>query len=186
MPDTNLQSFCEQLKKGPAFLFLGQRYLGLQSGTDPFLAEVLRKYTDTSTQTSYFDIFNSRAGQSPEAAIAWMEERCRRLSAPAWLRLVASFAWNGVYTSAVDSIWPSVFRNSWREVQPIFEESYKPRDPRNRSLLHCTFLFGCVNRTESGFRPPLRRSEWRNQKQIAVSLARRLTDLVTPLGTLVV
>lgn len=186
MADSNLQSFCDQLKRGPAFLYLGQNYLRLQSGDDPFLREVLRKYGDGDEKRSYFDLFDSRLSESPESAIAWMEERCRRLSPPEWLKLVASFAWNGVYTSAIDSIWPSVFRNPWREVQPIFEESYKPRDPRNRSLLHCTFLFGCVNRTDAGYRPPLRRSEWRHQRQIAVSLARRLTELVTPLGTLVV
>ena len=183
---TNLQEFCLQLKKGPAFLFLGQDYFRLQTGADPFLAEILRKYRDGGAARSYFEIFESRADDSPESAVAWMEERCRRLSTPEWLTLAASFPWNGVYSSAIDSIWPAAFRNSWRDVQPVFEESYKPQDPRNRFVLHCTFLFGCVNRTDLGFRPPLRRSEWRQQKQIAISLARRLPELVSPLGTLVV
>jgi hypothetical protein len=51
--DSSLQEFCEQLKRGPAFLYLGQDYLRLQSGNDPFLGEVLRKYGERCVSRSY-------------------------------------------------------------------------------------------------------------------------------------
>ncbi len=39
------EDFYSQLKRGPAFLMLGQSYLAAESGTDPFLKEILRKYS---------------------------------------------------------------------------------------------------------------------------------------------
>ena len=40
----DVTEFCKSLEKGPAFLFLGQDYLRLESDKDPFRSEVLRKY----------------------------------------------------------------------------------------------------------------------------------------------
>jgi len=185
--EARLDDFYRRLKRGPAFLLLGQNYLRLESGVDSFLSEVIRKYGGASAEKETYDeILDSGAVSSPESALAWMDDRCRRLSVPRWLKTAASYLWNGVYTSAIDSIWPSCFRTSWREIQPLFEEKYRPSDPRNRSLLHCTFLYGCVNRAEEGERPPLTRFDYRKRKQIAISLARRLPEAITPMGVLAI
>jgi hypothetical protein len=161
--------------------------LGLETGIDPFLSEILRKYgRQGEEKTSYHNILDGGAAYSVEAALAWMDERCRHLSAPEWLKTVAGYAWSGIYTSAIDSIWPACFRTSWREIQPVFEEKYKPSDPRNRRLLHCTFLFGCVNRTEEEERPPLTRFAWNDRRHVAVALTRRLPEAITPLGVLAI
>jgi hypothetical protein len=64
------------------------------------------------------------------------------------------------------------------------KKKYRPRDPRNKSILHCTYLFGCVNRTDPGERPPLNKSEWRSRRQVAIALTRRLPELLTPRGVL--
>jgi hypothetical protein len=185
--ETELEDFYGRLKRGPAFLFLGQDYLRLESGLDSFLSEVIRKYgAAVGENPTYHEILDSRAAKSPESALAWMEERCRRLSVPDWLKIIASYPWSAVYTSAIDSIWPASFRTSWREIQPMFEEKYKPSDPRNRSLLHCTFLYGCVNRVEEAERPPLTSFEFRKRRQIAVGLVRRLPEAMTPMGVLAI
>jgi len=182
-----VKEFCNFLKRGPAFLFLGQDYLQLESGKDPFLSEILRKYGKISADLSQYSlIFEGEAKSSGESALAWMQERCSRLSIPQWLKTVASFNWNGVYSSAIDVIWSSAFRSEWRELQHIFEEKYEPIDPRNRLKLHCTYLFGNVNRTEEEERPPLTEVEFLTRKQIAVALARRLPEILTPLGVLVI
>lgn len=179
--------FCKSLEKGPAFLFLGQDYLRLESDKDPFLSEVLRKYGETSTSPSHYSqIFEGNAQNSSEASLAWMQELCSRLSTPKWLKTIASYAWSGVYSSAIDVIWPNVFRSNWREVHHIFEEKYKPLDPRNRSKLHCTFLFGNVSRTEEGERPPLTEIELLTRNHTAIALAGRLPEIITPFGVLVV
>ena len=52
--------------------------------------------------------------------------------------------------------------------------------------LHCTFLYGCVNQTERESRPPLNSIERLARKQVAVALARRLPEAVTPMGTIVI
>jgi hypothetical protein len=106
-----------------------------------------------------------------------MEERCRRLTPPESLQTLTPYPWSGTYTSAIDSIWPQVLRNSWRDLQPAFEESYSPRDFRGKTTLHCTFLFGCVNRTEAGFRPSLKEAEWGQQKQVALECPAFLTSI---------
>lgn len=177
----------QQLKQGPAVLLLGQKYLQLESGEDSFLSEILRKYGQSAPQSAdYFQIFDTNANNSIESSLAWMQERADRLSVPAWLATVAEYAWSGVFTSAIDTIWIRAFRNEWRTLQPLFEEKFNPPDPRNRSNLHCTFLFGNVGRVEAAERPPLNRFELLSRKQVAVALARRLPEIVTPFGLLII
>jgi hypothetical protein len=175
------------MNRGPTILFLGQGYLRLGADRDPFLDEALRKFGKAQDSSAdYFSLLDSSAAANIQAALAWMDERCRRLSAPDWLKIVAGHEWSSLYLSAIDSIWQASFRLSWRELHPLFEEKYRPADPRNRAVLHCTYLFGSVNRAEETERPPLTRFDFMKRKQIAVALARRLPELVTPLGTLII
>lgn len=140
-----LDKFYEHLKRGPALLFLGQRHLAIESGQDPLLSEILRKYGGGGNRVlSYHQIFEGEAGKAPSVALAWMHERCKRFSASESTKIISEFVWSSLYTSAIDVVWYPTFRKEWRELQPIFEESYKPSDPRNRFKLHCTFLFGCA------------------------------------------
>ena len=185
--EQKFDDFYRSLQRGPAFLLLGQAYLGAETGVDPFLSELLRKFGATSDISSHYRaLLESEAGISPEASLAWMDELCRRISTPDWLKTVASYSWSGVYASAIDSVWPTEFRTSWRDVYPLFEEKYKPENPRNRLVLHLTFLYGCVNRSDEAERPPLVPFELTKRRQVALGLARRLSEEVTPFGTLVV
>ena len=184
---TEPAEFVERLNRGPAVLFLGQGYLSLETGADSYLHEILRKFGPAGLEEeSYFSLLDGTMANSPDVSLAWMDERCRRLSTPDWLNSVSRYAWSAVYSSAFDSIWQNTFRSEWREVHPILVEKYRSGDPRNRHRLHCTFLYGCVNRTSEDDRPPLSRFEWGKRRQVAVALARRLPDDVTPLGTLVI
>lgn len=173
-------------RKNPAFLFLGQNYLSLDSGRDHFLAEILRKYNNGEEPTDYKQIFLGEAHKSKELTLAWMHERCSRFSPPQWLEIVAKFPWNGVYTSAIDEIWTRAFRSEWREIQPIYDLDFDPSEPRNRSRLHCTFLYGCVNQTEANKTPPLKKLELTRRNQVATNLASKLKELITPLGVFII
>jgi len=176
-----------KLTQGPAFLFLGQDYLRLESGKDPFLSEVLRKYGKTSTQPpDYKQIFQGEAKNSTEEAFHWMRERCKRFPVPEWLKTVASFAWNGVYASAIDDIWLEALNTEWRELQPVVNEKIKPTPARKN--LHCTFLFGKLNWPDDDKtgQPPLSKVNFTRRKPVAVQLAARLPELITYFGVLVI
>jgi hypothetical protein len=174
-----------RLKTGPAFLLLGQNYLKLESGRDPFLSEILRKYGGLGDD--YTQILTGRASTTTEISLAWMQERCERFPSPEWLDTVANFAWSGIYTSAIDTIWRKAFQNSWREIQSIYDsETLNPSDPRNRHRLHCTFLYGCINQTDKNKRPPLDEHELDIRDSVATTLALRLPELITPFGTIII
>ena len=183
---TDLYGFWQQLSRGPAVLFLGQAYLGSESAADPLLLELQKRYGGSSTSPKYNQLWESVEGQSSEAALTWMSELCRRLPSPQWLQSVANFPWNSVFSSAIDPIWLTTFRNEFREVAPIYDDEYFPRDPRNRRVLHCTFLFGSLNQTEPKLRVPLSQFEFFSRKMTAGNLLRRLSDTVTPLGVLAI
>ncbi|MEN6293567.1 MAG: hypothetical protein ABFD07_16330, partial [Methanobacterium sp.] len=176
------------LKKGPAILFLGQDYLRLESGSDPFLSEIIRKYGPnfSSKSSQYNLIFESNAQNSVEFSLSWMHERCNRITPPQWLNIVAEYSWNSVYTSAIDIIWQTVFRNEWRELHPIFDDKYFPNDIRSPSRLHCTYLYGNVSRSEEIERPPLDFISFASRESVVVSLANRLPEIVTPFGVLII
>ena len=182
----DLREFWDQLNKGPATLFLGQNYLRVDTGTDPLLVEIQNRFGGATTRPSYDLLLNGNANQSTDAALTWIFERCRRLSPPEWLQSVAGFPWNSVFSSAIDPVWLQAFRNEWREVAPIYDDEYFPRDPRNRRVLHCTYLFGSLNQTETRLRPPLSQFEILSRRQVARNLVQRLPDILTPLGVLAI
>jgi hypothetical protein len=176
-----------KLTQGPAFLLLGQDYLRLESGRDPLLSEVLRKYGKVGVEPpDYRQILEGEAQKSSEEALDWMGERCRRFLIPEWLKIVASFQWNGVYTSAIDDICLKAFEAPWRELQPVANEKIKPT--ASRTNLHYTFLFGKLNWPDDDKtgQPPLSRREFNNRKPVAVKLADRLPELITYFGVLVI
>ncbi|MFC1923570.1 hypothetical protein ACFLY4_09825 [Chloroflexota bacterium] len=185
-PNTELY---ERLAHGPSVLFLGQHYLSLESGKDPFIEDTVRKFGPTGVLSPLYNhMLEGNASANIESSLALMYNRCERLSIPEWMKVVASYAWSSVYTSAIDTLWYRAFRSSWRELFQLFEEPYKPLDPRSRTQLHCTFLYGCINRPSDdiGERPPLTERELRNRSQEAIVLARRLPEILTPFGTLMI
>lgn len=184
---SDLGPFYQKINRGPAFLFLGQAHLGLESGRDPLLSDSLAKYGPvTESALGYRQLFYTSAVADIDSALAWITGRAAQLSVPDWLKTVAQYPWSGVYSSAIDPIWPTAFRNDLRTVSRVFEEGYRPGDPRNRLTLHCTYLFGSVDRPEPAERAPLTYFDFVARRPAALSLGRRLTDDVTPLGTLVI
>jgi len=81
--ESRTQEFLSRLRRGPSTLLIGQRYLRLETGVDAFLAEIVRKYeVKAGSRSGYHQILDSAAAQSAEAALAWMDERCRRYRYP--------------------------------------------------------------------------------------------------------
>lgn len=185
MSDKRLDLFVK-LKTGPAALFLGQNYLQLESGTDPFLSAIIQKYGNDSHELDYHQILRGIAHESIESSLPWMYQLSKRIAIPNWLKTVSGYAWCNVYTSAIDVVWPRAFISKWRELEYLFEEKYNPANPRNRLRLLCTFLFGNVGRSDENERMPLTDIEFIKRQQVAISLARRLPEILTPFGTLII
>lgn len=182
--------FYAQIQQGPAFLLLGQQYLQLESGSDPFLAEIVQKFgPHARPATGYSQLlsfFTRESSVDLEAALAWMHGRSEHITVPEWLKHVASFSWNGVYTSAIDAIWSKAFQSEWRTLQPLLNSDYEPSNPRNRANLLCTYLFGCINRIEEAERPPLTARAFARRKRVALDFLGRLPEILTPFGTLLI
>jgi hypothetical protein len=171
------------IKRGPCVLFLGQRYSSLESGKDAFLEATLRKFGSNS-QSGAID-YNTLFDLSLEKdAENWMHRLCERISVPDWLETLALHSWNAVYSSAIDCVWPRVFRSPWRDLERIYRDRYEPRDPRNKFKLHCTFLFGSVDRVEDEERAPLTEFAYQEREEVAIRLAARLPGILTPMGLL--
>src|SRR6184192_963789 len=95
--------FLARLERGPAFLLLGQGYLRLGGGVDAFLSEIAKKYGSSGDPAGGYDlVLDNKAVAGKDAALAWMDERCKRLAVPDWLSVVTGYAWSGVYSSAID------------------------------------------------------------------------------------
>jgi hypothetical protein len=79
--ERDIEEFYERLQAWPPVLFLGQQYLALESGSDVFLAEVVRKFGRVSNESvaTYAQVLGGEVFNSPqgiESSLAWMEERC--------------------------------------------------------------------------------------------------------------
>ncbi len=180
--------FYAQIRQGPVFLLLGQHYLRQESGSDPFLLEIVHKFGSNDQPVTGYDhllsLFQGKPQSDLDAALAWMHRRSDHIAIPLWLKIVADLSWNGVYTSAIDTVWPKAFQSDWRTLQPLLDSDYEPSNPRNRLQLLCTYLFGCVNRMEDPERPPLTARELARRKREALSFLGRLPEILTPFGTL--
>lgn len=185
-----VSDFCERLARehAPVFLLLGQNHLKLGARSDVFLDAILSKYDmgGAIDGHGYSRIFNTRIRENFDASRAWISDRANLLVAPAWLESVAEYAWSGVLTSSFDGLLNRAFRNDWREVQPITSPDLQPLDPRNRTNLHITYLYGAIERNERSHSSPLDLFELTLREPSASALLQRLPESLTPFGTLVI
>lgn len=183
--DSGTERFVERLDRGPASLLLGQRHLALGGSSDPLL-EVVRRKLDVANEAGGYSVLLGHQVATQTGFLDWLYERSRRFAVSEHLEVIAQYPWVGVWSSAIDSVWADAFEKSWREVQKVFAETYRPPDPRNRHRLHCTFLYGSVTRSDPDERVPTTRVEYLQRRAIAQALVRRLIPILGPTGTLAV
>lgn len=173
----------KRLKTDPAVLFVGQEYLKDINGDDPFLSSIFKKYNNEEIPKSYHDIFLIN-GLNSSAARNWSNSLSESISIPESLKKIASFPWSHVYTSSIEGIILKAFRTNIRSVQPILNNNYKVTDPRSRTNLHETFLFGQIHQEESDKASPLTKLDFSRRKAIALQLLNRIKEITTPKGVL--
>ena len=98
--DEDRRNLCERLAKGPAVLFIGQGYLGLENdGKDIFLDTLSAKF-DLANVSSYHDLIGKWPFKDRERFFSALHNITQRIAVPDWLETVAKVAWNAVITSA--------------------------------------------------------------------------------------
>lgn len=182
--------FTHLVSDRPIFLFLGQDYLKLDSGVDLFLSSISSKYSPqngakkSNSISSYGSLLEQAEFDDEHSARAWISDLSRRLIAPRWLEIVSKMPWSGVYSTAIDTQLMRVFRTDWRDVQPIFSTKFSSPDPRSRTNLHVTYVYGCVEREDEDERAPLNDIDLIRRSSDATILLARLREQVTPFGML--
>jgi hypothetical protein len=171
-------------KNSPTFLLLGQSIFRHGAKVDFFLNSILSKYLgkNATSESKYSDIFDGTLHHDSVSARSWISEQANALVAPTWLNILTKFAWSAVYTSAIDGSLNRNFRESWRSIQPIYSPRLHPLDPRNRSKLHITYLYGTFDREDESELCPITKLELTMRQAAATSLIQRLPEQVTPLG----
>ncbi|WP_271812606.1 hypothetical protein [Clostridium beijerinckii] len=182
----------EKIQNGPRFLFLGQRYRSLNQNVDKFLVAIKKNYfndLDIKDEELTYELLlklNETVSKSTDLVLGWMQKKCDRIEIPEWLNAISRINWNGIYTTSIDNMIPKVFRNSWREFHPIYNENNYPMDIRSKLRLHGTFLFGSINRVEKNEIPPFDEFDFLESKQRACALLKRLPELLTPFGVIII
>ncbi|MFE6753999.1 hypothetical protein ACFVDQ_10395 [Streptomyces sp. NPDC057684] len=180
------EDLVNRLEQGPNFLLLGQKYLSLESGEDPLVGPVSRAADDATGQLDLYQLLLRVKKDRKEAVLSALASAASGLTAPAWLGMVAGLPWNGVFSTAVDSMFLRALRNEWRQVQPVASSAFRPSAPRSTSQVQAVLLFGGADQPPES-RPPTGKLELGARKSEARALAQRLPDeLITPRGVLVI
>ena len=177
---------CERLAKGPAVLFIGQGYLGLESGgKDAFLDTIASKF-DLANVHAYHDLIGRWPFHDRERLFSVLHNINQRIAVPDWLERVAKVPWNAVVTSAFDEVLERALRADWRRVESVWNSKSEPEDSRNRKSLHVFKLFGSVTSNRPDEQPPVDDISFLERGRDAATMLDRLPSLITPLGVLAI
>lgn len=184
------QGIIKRIKEGPAILLLGQKYLSLTNNKDNLLNKTVSKFGSSSEvnniDVDYNILHKINIGKDYEAVSSWIENLSKDMAVPLWLDRIATIPWSHVYTSAIDSIIARAFSSEWRSVQPVYDEKFKISDLRNKFNLHISYLFGCLSQVEQSKRAPFTFAEKISRRYISNEFLRRLPEIITPKGILVI
>jgi hypothetical protein len=173
----------QKLSVGPAFLLLGQASAALDTGMDRLLADAARRAGLKAPLPSLaaVETLDTQARRALYSAMAGTTSA----EVPRWLREVARFPWNGIFTSRIDPNIGRAFDTEWRRVVPTSSVT-RTRHPRNVSELRVWMLFGGVSLPEEE-QPPLDFLEMATRKRASSEALNQLaTSFVTPRGVLLI
>jgi hypothetical protein len=180
------EDLISRLEQGPSFLLLGQRHLLLEDGEDPLLGPVSRAAEEPTQSPDLYQLLLKVPTDKRPRVLSALTESTAALAEPEWMRVVADLPWNGVFSTAVDSVFVRALRNDWRTVQPVASSSFRPSSPRSVRKVQAVMLFGGADQPLED-QPPTNRLELGARRAEARALAQRLPDeLITPRGVLVI
>lgn len=176
----------ERLDRGPCFLLLGQRYLSINTGSDPLIGSLGRVVGRDGMQRGVYQTILSIETDQRQAAFKALTNAGHALVLPPPVRTALEFPWNGVLSSAVDPAWRTGLQLEWRTVQQSVPQRDRTQVSRNVNDLQALMLFGGVDQPPDE-QPPSTRPKLTHRQAIAgEALGRVVSDGLTPRGLLVV
>jgi hypothetical protein len=177
------QELLSRLAKGPAFLFLGQSSIALSSAAG--VPSSSNESEGGEGEAAHLPAIGDEADDAVVAFYEATERAMRSTPAPEWLKELAGFPWNGVFTTRIDSALGVAFDASWRRVVPTAQVQLG-RHPRSSTQLQLRYLFGGMGLPEDE-RPPRDAFEDVSVRaRAAETLAAVASTLITPRGVFVI
>ena len=179
-----LDTFVERLNYGQPYLFLGQSYLSEYKKSYYSLAA--SKLSADPNSNAYLSIEKNE--ESTEDLLRWLQSEADYIDLPNWGKYLALISWNGVITSSVEYFVEKILKLEMREVQPVYQFGKNlPYNFKSKHVLHISYLFGCLNQVQEGFRPPISSFELSAYKSNASMLLNRIdAEFLSPVGMLVI
>lgn len=187
MMDNGYLNLIDKMCNGQPYLFLGQDFL-----KNEILVELYQKISDK------FECVNSRSSdiylelddenRDIENCLSWIQTEIDYTSIPEYVRKIAHIKWNGVITSSVEYFVETIFQLERREIQPVYKYGFElPYNFKSKQTLHLSYLYGCLNQIEEGYRPPLSVFDLSAYKSNANLLLSQINkEFLTPLGCLII
>lgn len=175
----------DRLNNGPCFLLAGQHYF-INNGED-ILLNAYNKKVNSNEVKNYNSLLQSKEYSSEEVTLTWLQNKANKVSVNDFFTEVGDIAWNGVFTSLIDTRIERGLKRTWREIQAVTNERYYPVAYKSINKLHITYLYGNIDYSEIEKRPPLDDFEFIEAKEKATKLISRITpEFMGPFGVLVI
>jgi hypothetical protein len=187
--ETFEDSLLKQLaRRRPTILLLGQSYLDATGRENGFLKSIAAHFKfDPTKSEPLLDQLNEFLGDGDLSGnLRYLHHRSETTPISQDLDTISNFAWSSVFTSTIDEVWVRAFKKPWRSLNTVFTEDSWPLEARDHNHLCSTFLFGCVDKEDQDSRIPAGSFKLDERAQIAVSLLRRLPEVTTPMGVVLI
>lgn len=167
----------------PLVLFLGQDAWKNEAGNDYVLNKAQSKF-NIDISNGYKSLLSSNL---EHGFYTWLAGIYDQQPEPLWIETLSKLPLNAVFTSSINPSINKAFRKSGREVELVLSSSDNPATPRNKRLLHLTYLFGRAGETSFNESPPATIAELRTRRALHTNiLLTRIIETSTSLGTVLI
>lgn len=173
----------DRLATGPSFLLIGQSWPRVGTGaTDPLAVALESSRSDAERPYDALIALGRRGARAVVDDLARLNDDAL---VPEWMANVASFPWNGAFTTAIDGVLLRALDAKWRRVVPVVGRDVRKQARRSPTELRVSLLFGGAGQPEDS-QPPASRVELAARRGDARSVLGDLAEgLLTPRGVLV-
>lgn len=182
----NMRNFIDRLNFGQPYLLLGQQYLA-ETVTNNFYKKVSKRVGCDANDCNIF-LELEELSNDVEETLHWLQTEADYVTLPDWGKYLAKVQWNGIFTTSVDYFIEKMLRFEMRQLQPIYQYGKSlPYNFKSKQILHVSYLYGCLNQSMDGIKPPCSLFDFSTYAANASLLLNQIDrEFLSPLGTLVI